>query len=35
MNLAHITKSFDINFNIKQMRHVTKTVLVLTYNLNE
>jgi hypothetical protein len=35
MNLAHISKNFYSNFNVKQMKHVTKTVLVLTYNLNE
>jgi hypothetical protein len=34
MNLAHISKNFYSNFNVKQMKHVTKSVLVFTYNLN-
>ena len=35
MNSAHISKNFYSNFNVKQMKHVTNTVLVFTYNLNE
>jgi len=35
MNLAHITKNFYSNCNIQQMKHVTRTVLVPTYNSNE